>query len=130
MNYQAHYGNQEAGDNVRAQVLPPSCFMVGNAPCNASGLPQFAQYTNQYSLLTNFEPARITFDLSIGYKTGDAPANDNLKNIGLQLVINDIFDKRPNFAYQIAFSGGSPRAFDDHQDPAQRVITFIITKVW
>jgi len=130
MNYMAHYGNQEAGDNIRAEVLPPSCFLIGNPACNASGLPQFAQYTQQYAVLTNYEPARITFDLSLGFLTGDRPANTYLRNLGFQLAINNLLDKRPNFAYQIAFAGGSPRAFDDHQDPAQRVITFTITKVW
>jgi iron complex outermembrane receptor protein len=130
MNYQAHYGNQESGDNIRAEVLPPSCFQLGNPACNASGLPQFAQYTQQYALLTNYEPARVTFDLSLGYKTGERPANEYLRNLGFQLVIDNILDKRPNFSYQIAFAGGSPRAFDDHQDPAQRTVSFIVTKVW
>jgi outer membrane receptor protein involved in Fe transport len=80
--------------------------------------------------LTNYEPAWITFDLSIGYKTGDRPANEYLRNLGFQLVFNNILDKKPSFAYQIAFSGGSPRAFDDHQDPMQRIISFAVTKAW
>jgi len=130
MNWMAHYGNQEAGDNVRAEVLPPGCFLLGNAPCNASGLPQFSQYTMQYPVLTNYEPARSTFDLSLGYKTGDTPASPYLQNIGIQFVVTNIFNKTPNFAYQIAFAGGSPRAFDDRQNPAQRMITLIITKLW
>jgi outer membrane receptor protein involved in Fe transport len=130
MNWQAHYGNQEAGDNIRAEILPPTCFQIGNPACNASGLPQFAQYASQYALLTNYEPARVTFDITLGYKTGDTPANDYLKNIGVQLVVNNFLNKKPNFAYQVAFSGGSPRAFDDHQDPSQRVVTLILTKAW
>ena len=130
MNWHAHYGSQEAGDNVRAQVFAPPCFQIGNTPCNASGLPQFAQYTQQYALLTNYEPAWITFDLSIGYKTGERPANEYFRNLGFQLVFNNILDKKPSFAYQIAFSGGSPRAFDDHQDPMQRIVSFAVTKAW
>lgn len=130
MNWMAHYGNEESGDNVRAEVLPPSCFMLGNAPCNASGLPQFAQYTNQYPVLTNYEPARATLDLSLGYKTRDMPANVYLQNIGIQFVVTDLFNRWPNYAYQIAFAGGSRRAFDDRQNPAQRVITLIVTKSW
>ena len=130
MNYHAHIGNQQAGDNVRIQALPPGCFMVGNTACNASGLPQFAQYTQQYPLLTNFEPAWISFDLSIGYKTGDMPVNDYLKNIGFQFTVNNILDKRPNFAYITSTSGGTPDAFDRRLDPMQRVVSFVVTKAW
>jgi hypothetical protein len=128
MNYQAHVGNQPV--DARTPALPPECFMIGNPACNASGLPQFAQYTQQYALLTNFEPARITFDVSIGYNTGETPANDYLKNLAFQLTINNLTDKKPNFAYITSTHGGSPRAFDQAQDPAQHVVSFVVTKVW
>ena len=131
MNWRAHYGSQEAGDNGRQLLFPPTCFLAGQTPCNASGLPQFAQYTQQYSTLTGYEPAWITFDLSIGYKTGDRPANDYLKNLSLQLVINNFLNKKPEFAYILGAAGaGAPKAFDDKEDPAQRVVNLTVTKVW
>ena len=123
MNYHAHVNSSSA-------ALPPSCFMIGNPLCDASGLPQFAQYTQQYALLTNYQPAFITFDLSIGYRTGDRPANDYLKNIGVQLTVNDVTDRAPPFQYIIATGGGNPSAFNRNYDPAQRVISIVVTKAW
>ena len=81
--------------------------------------------------MTGYEPAWITFDLSIGYKTGDRPANDYLKNLSLQLVINNFLNKKPEFAYILGAAGaGAPKAFDDKEDPAQRVVNLTVTKVW
>jgi iron complex outermembrane receptor protein len=122
MNYHAHIGD--------TGTEPPACFLIGHTACNASGLPEFAQYTQQYPRLTNYQPAFITFDLSIGYKTGERPANDYLKDLGIQLTINDIMDRAPQFQYIISTRGGSPQAFNRSYDPMQRVVTLVVTKVW
>jgi len=51
-------------------------------------------------------------DLSFGYQTGEKPANEYLRNINLQLTINNILDKKPPF--QVGARGnGSIRAFDN-----------------
>jgi hypothetical protein len=128
MNYHPHFGTQEAGDSARPGLLPPTCFLAGQTPCNASGLPQFAQYTQQYSQLTLFEPAWITFDLSLGYNTGERPANKYLRNLSFQLVINNFLNKKPNFAYYVTTA--TVEAFEQRNDPAQRVVSFSITKAW
>ena len=39
---------------------------------------------------TNIIPSYYTFDLSLGYNTMDAPANEYLRNIGVQLVVQNI----------------------------------------
>jgi hypothetical protein len=37
-------------------------------------------------------PAQVYFDLSIGYQTGDRPANEYLRGVDIQLTVNDILD--------------------------------------
>ena len=131
MNYHSHWGANEVDqDDPQAQVLPPACFMIGNAACNDSGLPQFAQYTQQYPLLTLFEPDFITFYLSVGYNTGERPADPYLQNLAFQLTINDLTDRAPPFRYVSSTHGGSPRAFNGAYDPAQRVVSLVVQKVW
>jgi iron complex outermembrane receptor protein len=129
MNFFPHFNSDTA-------ALPPACFQIGNTACNASGLPQFAQYTKQYALLTNFIPGLYTFDLSIGYKTGNTPANDYLKNIGLQLIVNNVLNKQPPFQYSIAPPGNAAaHAFFTSTAGSElgidgRFITFVVTKAW
>jgi hypothetical protein len=102
MNFWSHY-NSDNG------ALPPLCFLEGNPACNSLGLPQYAQYTQQYPTLSNLVPGIYTFDLSISYKFGDQPVNKYLQNIGVTLTVNDILDKLPPYQYNIG--GGAPHAF-------------------
>lgn len=131
LNYHAHVGAQPP-DGSPVEPLPPSCFLAGNPACNASGLPQFAQYTQQFPFLSEFIPAFITFDVSLAYDTGDRPANQYLQNLGIQLTVNDITDRHLTFQYVSLPGGGSgnPRAFSNYFNPAQRVVTLVITKAW
>jgi len=128
MNFIPHFASGSA-------VLPPSCFLAGNTPCNASGLPQFAQYTQQFPFLNSVVPGAYTFDLSIGYNTGQQPANRYLKNIGLQLTINNLLDKQPPFQYSVATGSNTPHAFYSTTSgqaisPDGRFITLVISKTW
>ncbi len=130
MNFLPHF-------NSNVAALPPACFLIGNTPCNASGLPQFAKYTTQYSTLTNYVPGLYTFDLSIGYKTGIAPSNEYLQNVGFQLNVTNFLNKQAPFAYQINPPGGGAQAHAYFSTTAGsslgidgRVVTFIVTKVW
>jgi outer membrane receptor protein involved in Fe transport len=52
-------------------------------------------------------PGLYTFDLSIGYNTGEKPKNSYLKNVNLQLNIINILDKQAPYAYQINPPGGA-----------------------
>jgi iron complex outermembrane receptor protein len=129
MNFIPHF-------NSDTQQLPPACFQIGNAPCNASGLPQFARYTNQYPLLTNLVPGLYTFDLSIGYDTGDKPVNEYLRHIAIQLNIANILDKQAPYAYQINPPGGAQAHayYSTTQGTSLgidgRVISVVVTKTW
>ena len=49
--------------------------------------------------LINLVPSMYTFDLSLGYNTGDTPAFEYFRNINIFLTVNNIFDRNPPFAY-------------------------------
>lgn len=129
MNFYSHFNSDSA-------PLPPACFQIGSAACNASGLAEFAQYTQQYPLLTNYVPGVYTFDVSIGYKTGTTPANDYLKNIGVQLIVNNVMNKQPPFQYSINPPGNAAaHAFFTSTAAPEigidgRFFTIVVTKVW
>lgn len=127
MNYRAHWGADVYGQQA-VQAAPPSCFIQGNTPCNASGLPQFAQYTRQFPQVTGFQPAYVTADFTVGYDTGDQPANEYLKNIGLQVTVNNVLNKKPPFAY--VPNASAPTAYNSNYDPMQRTVSLRVTKTW
>jgi outer membrane receptor protein involved in Fe transport len=79
---------------------------------------------------TNLEPSQYTFDLSLGYDTGDTPANDYLKHLGIQLVIQNLLDRQPAFEYRTSTGGGNPAAFDILKSDQGRTVSFILTKTW
>ena len=85
MDYEQHF--------FHTQAAPPNvnfaCITPGGT---VGGLPN---YTNPcwVSDYTNFMPSYYTFDLSVGYDTGDRPANEYLRNISIQLVVQNITDK-------------------------------------
>jgi hypothetical protein len=122
--------------NSNGGSLPPLCFLQGNPSCASFG-PQFAQYTQQYPMLSNYIPGIYTFDLSIGYKSGDLPANRFLKNIGITLTVTDLLDTKPPFSYSIATTANVPHAFAPSVtansagiSPNQRYFTLFVTKAW
>ena len=107
-------------------LIPPCFYAPGNGPGSCyAGSPYFGPY----SVYPNFSPAQVYFDLTLGYRTGDRPANPYLRGIGLQLTVNDIFDRPPPF--QVGARGsGSIRAFDNNFSDLQRLITITVTKQW
>ena len=76
---------------------------------------------------SNLIPAWYSFDLSIGYDTGEDPANDYLKNIGIQVIFQNALDKKPPYGYTLnAFAcscSGTQPAFG-------RMTSLILTKTW
>jgi len=115
--------------------LPPACFGVGQPTCASYG-PNFAQYTAPQINLqsTLFVPATNTFDLSIGYDTGNVPSSEYLKNIHFQFTINNILNTFPPFEYEVSPPGGAkPHAFytstaSPEINPNGTLINFVITK--
>jgi hypothetical protein len=119
MDYQSHYYHTQGG--------PPNV----NFQCAAAGgtLPggTFPCLINNYS---NVQPAWYTFDLSFGYDTGDTPTNDYLKNVGVQLVIQNVMGKHPAFQYGPSNSGRSPAAYDILKPDLGRIWSVTLTKTW
>jgi len=119
VNYDSHfYHTQSAPPNVNGQCVATGGSIGGGTfPCAIEG----------YS---NLMPSSYLFDLSMGYDTGDSPANQYLRNIGVQLVIQNIFDKHPAYEYRISTGGGNPAAYDILKSDVGRTISLILTKTW
>ena len=119
MDHVSHFFHtQNAPPNVNNQCVAAGGTVGGGTfPCAITGY-------------TNIEPSYYTFDLSMGYDTGDAPANAYLKNIGIQLVIQNIMDRHPAFEYRISTGAGNPATFDISKNDVGRTIGLILTKTW
>jgi len=120
MNYISHYFTSEpAPTNVDGQCKTAGGSIGGGTfPCAIEGW-------------NTMKTPIMTFDLSLGYNTGDVPMNPYLKNIGIQVAVNNILDKSAPFEYRpAAESPGNPAAFDASSSDAGRTITVMVTKVW
>jgi len=122
MDYQSHFFHtQTSPPNVNNQCLTAGSSVPGGTfaslPCAITGY-------------TNLEPSFYSFDLSLGYDTGDDPANDYLKNIGIQFVIQNIMGRRSPFEYRVSSGGGNPAAFDILKSDMGRTFNLILTKTW
>jgi outer membrane receptor protein involved in Fe transport len=116
MDYKSHYYNNQGS--------PPNVNNTCVSPGSGTGGGTFPCFQNGY---TNLQPNFISFDLSLGYDTGDDPANDYLKHIGLQVVVQNVLDKHPAYTYTLnpfaCACGGAVPAFG-------RMTSLIITKTW
>ena len=119
MNYSGHfYHTQGAPPNVNSQCLAAGGTIGGGSfPCAI----------NNYN---NLVPSYYTFDLSIGYDTGDVPANNYMKNISIQLTVDNLMDRTPPFEYRISTGGGNPSAFNILQNIYGRMVGVRVTKTW
>jgi hypothetical protein len=105
-NHNSHFFTQ--------QPLPPAAYLA-----------KFPNYSD-------IEPAFDTFDLVLGYNTGDRPANDFLKNIAITLNINDLLDRHASFSYNVASNGNSAVAFvnSSNEPYIGRFISLAVNKRW
>jgi iron complex outermembrane recepter protein len=108
VNYQSHYFHQQA--------TPSTAVLVACGCTNYS----------------NISPNFVTADLALGYNTLDTPANEYLRNLNLQIVINNVADKHAPFTRVVQTQGANPNAFDSvyGRDAIGRFITFVVTKTW
>jgi iron complex outermembrane receptor protein len=112
---------------------PPPPNVNGNFCASNGGLDEAGgggTYPCAIQDYTNVLPAYTTFDLSLGYNTMDAPANEYLRNIGLQLVIQNVLDKNGQYQYRIGTGGGNPCTCDIQKSLQGRTISLIVTKEW
>jgi hypothetical protein len=121
MDYIGHYYHtQSAPPNVNGNFCTSTAFGApagGTFPCAQNGY-------------NNGVPPWVSFDLSIGYDTGEDPANDYLKHVGLQMIIQNIFDKHSNFLYKGTNAGGPPCTCNPLVSDYGRQVSFVLTKTW
>ena len=130
-NYFGHGATGSTVDNQGVNqsgnaLIPPCFYQTGFGPGSCyPGSP----YYGPYDTYPNMAPADVWFDLSIGYQTGETPANQWLRNIGVQFTVLDLFDQAPPF--QVGARGnGSIRAFNEGYSDLQRTFTLQLTKTW
>ncbi|HEX3486409.1 MAG TPA: hypothetical protein VHT51_15195, partial [Micropepsaceae bacterium] len=134
-NYFGHGANTATlGVNFSGANLIPGCFYApASAGLPGSGAPGAcftgSPFYGPYSTYPNMAPAQLFFDLTVGYQTGEKPANEYLRNIGIQFTVNDIFDRPPPFEVG-ARGNGSIRAFENAYSDLQRTFTLTLTKTW
>jgi iron complex outermembrane receptor protein len=127
MDYTSHtYHNQGAPPNVNGYFCAdPNIYPSGLDDGGNGGT-----FLCPISGYTNFLPSWYTFDLSFGYNTMDAPANEYLRNIGVQLVVQNIFDRHGQYQYRISTGGGNPCTCDISKNLMGRTVSLIVTKQW
>ena len=79
---------------------------------------------------TNIEPAQYLFDLSIGYDTGDMPANEYLKNVAVNFIVRNVMGRHPAFEYGPSPRGRGQAAYDILKSDDGRSWNIILTKTW
>jgi iron complex outermembrane receptor protein len=122
MNYESHFfHSQSAPPNVNFACITPG-GTVG-------GLPD---YTNPclISDYVNLIPSYYTFDLSMGYSTGDRPANEYLRNVSIQLVVQNLTDKTSPYAYKVTAQGGFQCGCDVTKSLYGRMISLRLQKTF
>jgi len=122
MDYVAHY---YYGGNPPPNVNGNFCAANGGLDASGGG----GTYSCAIDDYTNILPSYYTFDLSIGYNTMDAPTNEYLRNIGVQLVIQNIMDRHGLYAYWLG-PPAAPCTCDRQKSLQGRTISLILTKEW
>jgi hypothetical protein len=124
MDHQSHfYHQQQAPPNVNGNF----CASNGSLDAQGGGGPYPCAIDNY----TNLVPSYYTFDLSLGYNTMERPANEYLRNIDVQVVVQNVFDRHGTYAYWIRGGGlGTPCTCDPGSSLQGRMISLIVTKQW
>lgn len=121
VDYQSHYYHtQGAPPNVNGNFCTSTAF----------GSPAGGTFPCFNSAYNNIQPPWYSFDLSFGYDTGDVPSNPYLKNIGIQVIIQNIFDKKSQYQYRTQTQGGQPCTCNPLQGLYGRQVSLIVSKTW
>ncbi|HEX5279142.1 MAG TPA: TonB-dependent receptor plug domain-containing protein [Micropepsaceae bacterium] len=119
-NYNSHFFDFR-------QSVPPNVNMQCTASGGTMGGGTFPCAIGNY---TRYIPAWNTFDLSLGYNTGDIPANDYLKRITLQLTVQNLMGIHSAFSYGPNSSTRNPGGYDLTHSDLGRLIGLTIVKTW
>jgi iron complex outermembrane receptor protein len=119
MNYSSHY--------YAAWAVPPNVNFQCTTTGGSTGGGTLPCAIGNYS---NIEPSFITFDLSLGYNTGELPANDYLKHVAITLTINDLMGKHSPFSYGPVNVNRNAAAFDILRSDIGRVVGLTLVKNW
>jgi len=121
MSYEGHYySTQSAPPNVNGNFCTSDLW----------GAPAGGTFPCAQNAFNNLQPPLYTFDLSVGYDTGEDPQNNYLKNIGIQLVVQNLLDKHDNFQYKPTNTAGPPTTLNPDRSNYGREISLILTKTW
>ena len=119
-NYSSHYFETRVGvpPNVNNQCTSSGGSVGGGTfPCAITGY-------------TNIEPSFSTFDLSLGYDTGDIPENDYLKDITIQLTVQNLMGIHSPFEYGPTSVTRNPAGYDRNRPDIGRVVGLTLLKKW
>jgi iron complex outermembrane recepter protein len=119
LNYHSHFFQPwNTPPNVNFQCTSAGGTIGGGTlPCAISNF-------------NNYEPSWYTVDLSLGYNTGSLPANDYLKNITLQLTIQNLMGLHPAASYILAGGGRGAAAYNILDPDTGRIVGITIEKSW
>jgi len=119
VNYDSHfYQRWPVPPNVNFQCLAAGGAVGGGTfPCAISNFH-------------NIQPSFYTFDLSLGYDTGDTPTNNYLKNVTLQFTIKNLMGIHSPFEYGPSTSTRNAAAYDIIRSDSGRIIGFTVLKNW
>ena len=119
LNYQSHF--------FTGWPVPPNV----NLQCTSSGgTVGGGTFPCAISNWSNIEPSWYTFDLSFGYNTGDIPANEYLKNLTVQLTIQNLMGKHASFEYGPLSNTRNWAAYDILKSNTGRIIGLTLVKNW
>jgi len=123
VNYESHsFHNQGPPPNVNGN------FCAANGGLNEAG--GGGTYTCAIQGYNNHLPSFYTFDLSFGYNTEDRPPNEYLRNIGIQVVVQNVMDRHGQYQYRTTTGGGNPCTCDITKNIMGRMVSLIVTKQW
>jgi len=119
VNYSSHY--------FAPWGVPPNVnFQCTTSGGNTGG----GTFPCAISNYTQIEPSFYTFDLSLGYNTGDMPANDYLKRVNIQLVVQNVMGKHSPFEYGPTTASRNISAYDILRSNVGRVVGINLVKTW
>jgi iron complex outermembrane receptor protein len=98
LRYRARLGWANGPYSVTFFMDYISHFYTTNTLPSAATLAPFPNLVKTPDLI-NLVPAQYTFDISLGYSTGEDLSIEYLRNISVFFTVNNIFDRDPPFGY-------------------------------